>query len=259
MSEQLSVTSRADLHIHTNGSDGLYSPVDMVDVAASKGLGVIAITDHDTMEPAFVARNYANSHPNLGVEVIIGLEHSSDQGHLICLFPNLQDAIRLTNLPRQIRRAVDTVKDNGGRCIISHPGLPFIGVRLLNDIYPVIDGVEIFNGYCQFLRFIPLPLYVYPEDIKIAVYGTKVALIGSSDAHFSKAVGSAYTIFPGHSVEDLILAIDQRLTTPMLARNHPTFSDYFALSGHSLRKFGPVGMIRSILNRPFIKTKPFTN
>lgn len=40
---------RADLHLHSTASDGLYSPTDLVQKAALRGLGAIALTDHDTL------------------------------------------------------------------------------------------------------------------------------------------------------------------------------------------------------------------
>ena len=40
---------RADLHLHSNASDGSDSPERIVDIAAAKGLDAIAITDHDTL------------------------------------------------------------------------------------------------------------------------------------------------------------------------------------------------------------------
>ncbi len=39
-----------DLHSHTNRSDGTYTPAELVDYACEKGLKVLAITDHDTVE-----------------------------------------------------------------------------------------------------------------------------------------------------------------------------------------------------------------
>lgn len=38
-----------DLHIHTNASDGQYSPAELVRKAAEKGVSVLAVTDHDTV------------------------------------------------------------------------------------------------------------------------------------------------------------------------------------------------------------------
>ena len=39
-----------DLHIHTTASDGQYSPTEIIQKAAEKGISVAAITDHDTIE-----------------------------------------------------------------------------------------------------------------------------------------------------------------------------------------------------------------
>lgn len=38
-----------DLHTHSDASDGLFSPADLVTYAQSKGLTVLALTDHDTV------------------------------------------------------------------------------------------------------------------------------------------------------------------------------------------------------------------
>ncbi|MBR5401656.1 MAG: PHP domain-containing protein [Treponema sp.] len=38
-----------DLHVHTTASDGQYTPSQIIEMASSKNIGVIAITDHDTV------------------------------------------------------------------------------------------------------------------------------------------------------------------------------------------------------------------
>src|SRR6266550_4197939 len=40
----------ADLHLHTNFSDGTYSPEELVSHAQRQGLSALALTDHDTIE-----------------------------------------------------------------------------------------------------------------------------------------------------------------------------------------------------------------
>ena len=43
------MASKIDLHIHTTASDGTMSPEELVGRAKRAGLGVLAVTDHDTM------------------------------------------------------------------------------------------------------------------------------------------------------------------------------------------------------------------
>ena len=65
----------ADLHIHSNFSDGLLSPEEIVRKAHDAGLTVISITDHDTVDgigPAVAEGEKA------GVTVIPGIEFTTD-------------------------------------------------------------------------------------------------------------------------------------------------------------------------------------
>ena len=41
---------KIDLHIHTNVSDGFYTPKQIIDEAFKNGVSTIAIADHDTIE-----------------------------------------------------------------------------------------------------------------------------------------------------------------------------------------------------------------
>jgi len=66
---------KVDLHVHTNKSDGTFSPEEAVDYACTLGLSAIAITDHDTVlgiQPAMVRGD------KYGIEVIPGIEISAE-------------------------------------------------------------------------------------------------------------------------------------------------------------------------------------
>src|SRR5438552_18335510 len=77
--------SRADLHMHTNCSDGWPSPAELVDrVIARTDLRVIAVTDNDTLEGALRATERAAK--TGGVEAVIGEVVSSRDGHIVGLF-----------------------------------------------------------------------------------------------------------------------------------------------------------------------------
>lgn len=85
-----------DLHVHSDVSDGAYSPRAVVEHAASLRLETIALTDHDTVEgcrPAIAAGS------EFGVRVIVGCEFSVaaswGEMHLLAYFLPLDDP-RLT-------------------------------------------------------------------------------------------------------------------------------------------------------------------
>ena len=94
---------RADLHLHTTFSDGLYTPAQVVDLARRSGLTAIAITDHDTLGGVPAAR--AAAPPSL--EVIAGVEITAEyrehELHLLAYFVRL-DCPALTDALARIRR-----------------------------------------------------------------------------------------------------------------------------------------------------------
>lgn len=64
-----------DLHVHSNKSDGSYTPAELVNYALEKGLSSFALTDHDTtdgIEEALKAAEGKN------IEVIPGIEFSTE-------------------------------------------------------------------------------------------------------------------------------------------------------------------------------------
>ena len=66
-----------DLHTHSNASDGTDSPSELIDKAISKGLDVIALTDHDTVagwDEAITALQ--NPESNSKLELVLGSEVS---------------------------------------------------------------------------------------------------------------------------------------------------------------------------------------
>lgn len=65
---------RADLHLHTNASDGQYSPTELVELA--RKFDVIAITDHDTTDGVEEAQQAAARY---GAPIVIpGIELSAE-------------------------------------------------------------------------------------------------------------------------------------------------------------------------------------
>ena len=63
----------ANLHTHSNHSDGPYSPRKLAEVAKAEGYGALAITDHDT---ASAYPELKAACEELSLECIFGVEFS---------------------------------------------------------------------------------------------------------------------------------------------------------------------------------------
>ena len=219
---------RADLHMHTTFSDGWPEPHQLVDHARSVGLDVIAVTDHDTIEGALRAADFAQGpflpiHGEVArsaggaapegqggrrrVEVIIGEEVSSRDGHIVGLF-----------LERRIRpgmsgaATVHAIHDQGGIAVAVHPfwrtqrrtrGGPVHGVGWLAAELD-FDAIEVENATPGF--------YFFNQLARRLNMGLGAAELGGSDAHILDAVGRAYTSFSGRTGKALRTAIESGKT-----------------------------------------------
>lgn len=99
------VEFRADLHIHTclsPCSELSMTPARIVERAASLGINIMAVCDHNTVEHVEVTADIAKKK---GIRVIAGIEiNSSEEVHVLGLFENLADAFKMqaivyANLP----------------------------------------------------------------------------------------------------------------------------------------------------------------
>lgn len=62
-----------DLHVHSNASDGSYTPSEVADLAIAQGLRAIALTDHDTVDGIKEILDYTKDKP---LDVVPGIELS---------------------------------------------------------------------------------------------------------------------------------------------------------------------------------------
>jgi 3',5'-nucleoside bisphosphate phosphatase len=116
------VSSRADLHAHSNCSDGLLSPTALVELAVSCGVQIMALTDHDSTEGLAEAIQAASHYPDF--TLIPGVELSTDvpgsEVHVLGYFLDPKDGrlqeelARLRSLRRDRgRRMVEKLRDLG--------------------------------------------------------------------------------------------------------------------------------------------------
>lgn len=68
-----------DLHTHSTFSDGRYTPAQLVDAAVKNGIGVLAITDHDSWNGIAEAQQAAKSYDGK-IKIITGVELGTQLG-----------------------------------------------------------------------------------------------------------------------------------------------------------------------------------
>lgn len=66
---------RADLHTHSAASDGQYAPAELVRLAKERGLEILALTDHDSVNGTDEAVEEGRA---VGLQIIQGVELSAD-------------------------------------------------------------------------------------------------------------------------------------------------------------------------------------
>ena len=87
---------KVDLHIHSTASDGTWTPQDLVDAAVGAGLGIIAVTDHDSTANVAETVRLAGER---GIKCVPGVEVCSTKDDIS--FHILGYGIDLANKPLQ--------------------------------------------------------------------------------------------------------------------------------------------------------------
>jgi hypothetical protein len=197
---------KADLHIHSDHSDGLSSVPEIMDfVQECTDLSVIAITDHNTIEGATFAQSLSDLYR---FDVVVGEEVSSTAGHIIGLF--LEEDIP-PGLSAQ--STIDRIRAQDGIAVIPHPFAnrafgPF-GLESVGDEIADLDfhALETYNSS---------PYLVWANRVAARSWsqGSPAAAVAGSDAHVTRAIGTGLTLFPGATAADLRAAIETQRTRP---------------------------------------------
>jgi predicted metal-dependent phosphoesterase TrpH/glycosyltransferase involved in cell wall biosynthesis len=131
-----------DIHMHTDHSSDCVTPVEvLLATAAERGLGAIAVTDHNEISGALDARDKAAEY---GVKVIVGEEvKTKDQGEVIGLF--IEEKI-----PRgmSLEETIAEIRRQGGLVYVPHPFDRLHSVPDYEHLLRVVDqvdAIEVFN------------------------------------------------------------------------------------------------------------------
>jgi predicted metal-dependent phosphoesterase TrpH/glycosyltransferase involved in cell wall biosynthesis len=166
-----------DLHMHTDHSHDCATPVEvLLAEARARGLGAIAITDHNEISGALEARSKAN-----GVKVIVGEEvKTAEQGEVIGLF--IEEKI-----PRgmTLEETIAAIKRQDGLVYVPHPFDRMHSVPDYEHLLGVIDDVdaiEVFNPRIAITEF-------NDEAVRFAAK-YRIPAGAGSDAHVPQGLGS---------------------------------------------------------------------
>jgi glycosyltransferase involved in cell wall biosynthesis len=166
-----------DLHMHTDHSHDCATPVEvLLAEARSRGLGAIAITDHNEISGAQEAVAKAD-----GIRVIVAEEiKTADQGEVIGLF--ISDKI-----PRgmTLQETIAEIKRQGGLVYVPHPFDRLHSVpdyEHLLDVLDSVDAIEVFNPRVAITEF-------NDEAVRFAAK-YRIPAGAGSDAHVPQGLGS---------------------------------------------------------------------
>jgi glycosyltransferase involved in cell wall biosynthesis len=166
-----------DLHMHTDHSYDCATPVEvLLDEARTRGLGAIAVTDHNEISGALDARDKAD-----GVKVIVGEEvKTADEGEVIGLF--IEEKIRRGGT---LEETIAEIKRQGGLVYVPHPFDRLHSVPDYKHLLPVLDNVdaiEVFNPRVAITEF--------NEEAARFAAKYRIPAGAGSDAHVPQGLGS---------------------------------------------------------------------
>jgi predicted metal-dependent phosphoesterase TrpH len=189
---------RLDLHNHTFfSSDGLMTPAVLLDTAKRRGIGCIAVTDHNTVQGALAAVALSGSDESLP-RVIPGIELATRVGEIIGLYV-YEDIPR--GLP--LAEAVARIREQGGIVYLPHPYDLFrrgaVRRKERETAAGWADIVEVVNGRS-------LSAWAARRSEKLAKRLGKSGGAGS-DAHRKGEVGRAVTLVREYPTRDTLVGL----------------------------------------------------
>jgi predicted metal-dependent phosphoesterase TrpH len=172
-----------DLHMHTDHSGDCATPVDvLLQTARDRGLGAIAITDHNEVSGALEARKIAADMDD--IKVIVAEEvKTAEQGEVIGLF--LEEKI-----PKGMTMAetIAAIREQNGLVYVPHPFDRFHSVpdyEHLLEIVEEIDILEVFNPRVAVTAF--------NEEAERFARKYRIVAGAGSDSHVAQGLGSVRT------------------------------------------------------------------
>jgi predicted metal-dependent phosphoesterase TrpH len=170
-----------ETHCHSDRSkDSLNRIADLIRVAKKKNISRLAITDHNRIDGAILAKEMA---PDL---IIVGEEILTTKGELLAFF--VKELVPSGLSPIE---AIERLREQNAFISVSHPfdmlrsGWKIADLKLIS---PFVDAIEIFNARCFSKR-------INEQAVQFAKENNLNGTVGS-DAHTLPEVGKAVLSIP---------------------------------------------------------------
>ncbi len=216
----------ADLHLHTALSpcaEAEMTPQSIIKAAATKGISLIGITDHNSAANVSALLEASRSSP---VTVLPGIEvQTKEEVHLLCLFYTLAEVLRwqeivYRHLPPELNKeklfGPQLLLDSNDRVIGKLEKLLLTSTSFA--VEEVVKGVKKIGGLCipahidrptysliSNLGFVPPDLEIAALELSFNAHPAtfrdnhpdtgRLSFIMSSDAHWLEAIQSPRTYF----------------------------------------------------------------
>jgi predicted metal-dependent phosphoesterase TrpH len=220
---------RADLHVHTChskvsgtmpflGSRDCYSsPDDVYRVAKSRGMDLVAITDHDSIDGALelLDRRPSADDVIVGEEITCWLPDGHVEVHIAAYGMNEALHRDVQALKRNVFDVTARLRDAGVFFALNHllhfyrRQVPFESyLRLLDEV----PALEVRNGTMieGHNRLVERIVSEWPA----ASEGTRLAGVAGSDAHTLRRIGTTWTAAPGATREEFLANVARGLGVP---------------------------------------------
>jgi predicted metal-dependent phosphoesterase TrpH len=173
-------TIHVDLHMHTDHSPDCATPVDvLIETARERGLGAIAVTDHNEVSGALAAREVAESAG--GVKVIVGEEvKTAEQGEVIGLFIEERIERGMT-----MEETIAAIRRQGGLVYVPHPFDRLHSVPDYDNLLRIVDQIDILEVFNP-----RVALTAFNEEAERFAAKYRIVPGAGSDSHVAQGLGS---------------------------------------------------------------------
>ena len=210
--------SRADLHVHTrhsrvNGNvpflrsrDCYSDPFDVYALARRRGMDIVTITDHDSIDGCLEIRSRYPDAPDflMGEEVSCWVPDTDLEVHLGVYGTSERIHADLQPLRRNVFEVMACLRASGTFFAFNHPFHFFRHQIPLADYLQIVaaaPAVEVRNGTM-------LPRHnALVGDVWTRLRGVAAPIVAGSDAHTLRRVGRTWTEAPGATAAEFLASL----------------------------------------------------